>query len=206
MRKQLIGISMLLIAAAGVVRAEIAAEAIPANLIAQFGPFAVGLIQQQFPDPPVKVDPIAEKAVGYHVKEAYAVMVMPDKNLTAKVVEEAGEKEVPVGVLATRALSVQEKDAVVSGDRLAVADFNGQIKLPVFFLSVKSKGADRELEVYSKEGKPLLSVPLKKQAGDAELPLNVRLSNIDAEKKKLDATLSLGGTYEGTLNLGAVEL
>lgn len=206
MRKRLIGIPLLLIAAAGVVRAEVAAEAIPPDFLAQFSPFAVALIQQQFPDPPVKIDPAADKAVGYHVKEMFGVVAMPDKNLSAKAVEEAGEKEVPVGVIATRALSLQEKDAVVNGDRLAVADFNGMFKIPVFFLSVKSKGAERELEVYSKNGKPVLTVPLKKQSSDAATPLNIRLTNIDAEKRKLDATVSLGGAYEGTLNLGAVDL
>lgn len=206
MRKPLIAMSVLLIAAAGIVRAEVAAEAIPPEVILQFGPLAVGLIQMQFPDPPVKVDPSADKAVGYHVQEAYAVMALPDRSLTAKSVDDAGEKEVPVGVIATRALSVQEKDSVVSGDRLAVADFNGVFKIPLFFLSVKSKGADRELEVYSKGGKSILSVPLKKQASDAATPLNVHLSNIDTEKKRLDVTVSLGGAYEGTINLGAVEL
>jgi hypothetical protein len=206
MRKPLIAMSVLLIAAAGVVRAEVTAEAIPPEVILQFGPLAVGLIQMQFPNPPVKIDPAADKAVGYHVKEDFAVMALPDKNLTAKLVDDAGETEVPVGVIATRALSVQEKDAVVSGDRLAVADFNGVFKIPLFFLSVKAKGADRELEVYSKTGKAILSVPLKKQAGDAASPLNLRLTNIDVEKKKLDATVSLGGAYEGTINLGAVEL
>lgn len=205
MRKPLIGMSVLLIAVAGVVRAEVAAEAIPPDFLAQFSPFAVALIQQQFPNPPVKIDPQADKAVGYHVKEAFAVVAMPDKGLTAKAVEDAGETEVPVGVLATRSLSLQEKDAVVDGDRLAVADFNGMFKIPVFFLSVKSKGTDRELEVYSKTGKVILSVPLKKQASDAAMPLNVRLTNIDTEKKKLDATVTLNGAYEGTLNLGFVE-
>ena len=206
MRKRLIGAAVLLIAAAGVVRAEIAAEAIPPDFIIQFCPLAVALIQQQFPNPPVKVDPAADKAVGYHVKEMFAVVAMPDKNLTAKVVDDAGETEVPVGVIATRSLSLQEKDTVVNGDRLAVADFNGMFKIPLFFLSVKSKGTERELEVYSKSGKSILSVPLKKQASDAATPLNIRLTNIDAEKKKLDVTVSLGGAYEGTINLGAVEL
>jgi hypothetical protein len=190
----------------GIAHAEVVADAIPADVLAQVAMFAVPLIQTQFPNPPVKIDPATDKVIGYHVDQKVALLMMPDKAFTAKSIEEAGEKEVPVGVIATRSLSLQEKDAVVGGDRLAVADFNGLYKLPVFFLAVKGNGADRILEVYSKEGKSLLSVPLKKQASDAAIPLNVKLTNIDLEKKKMDATLSLGGAYEGTLNLGIVEL
>ena len=203
MRKSLIALS-LAVATAGVVHAQVAAEKIPADFLAQFAPFAIALLQQQFPNPPVKVDVSAEKALGYHVKEQVGVVVLPDKNLTGKAIEEAADKEIPAAVIATKSLSLEEKGELIGSDKLAVADFNGQIKIPVFFVSVKGKGEERTLEIYSKEGKPLVSVPLKKQAGDAEAPVDVKLTNIDLEKKKLDATISLGGAYETSLKLGVL--
>ena len=203
MRKTLIALS-LVVAAAGIARAQVAAEKIPADVIAQITPFATAVLQTQFPDPPVKVDVNAEKVVGYHVKEMVGIVALPDKNLTGKAIEEAGEKEVPVAIIATKSLSIEEKGEVVTGDKLAVADFNGAIKLPVFFVSVKGKGDERTLQVYSKGGTAVASIPLKKQAGNAEMPVDIKLANIDLEKKKLDATLSLGGSYETNLKLGVI--
>jgi hypothetical protein len=204
MRKSLIAVSLALVAVAGVARAEEAAEAIPPDFVQQFAPFAVQLIQQQFPNPAVKVEPNAEKTVGYHVKEQVGVVLMPDKNVTARTVEEAVDKEVPVAILATKSLSVQDKDTVVNGDRLAVADFNGMFKIPVFFLAVKGKGADRSLEVYSKDGKAVHSEPLKKATGEATGDVEVKLTNIQLEQKKLDASIRVSG-YEGTVKLGVLD-
>jgi hypothetical protein len=208
MRRRLIGISLaaMTLAGVGAARAEVAAEAIPGDFIAQFAPLAVQLIQQQFPNPAVKVDPATDKAQGFHVKEMVGLVLMPDKNLTAKGIDEQGDKELPVGVLATKSLSLEDKDVVLAADKIAVADFNGMFKIPVFFLAVKAKGADRTLEVYGKDGKALASVPLKKQAGDAASLLTVKLTNIDLEKRKMDAVFSLAGAYEGTLKLGFLEI
>lgn len=210
MRKSALCLSLaaVLCAGAGVARAAeaVAAEAIPADFIQQFAPFAIQLIQQQFPDPPVKVEPRPDKALGFHVKEMLGVVLMPDKNLTAEAIEKAGEKEVPVCVLSTKSLTIEGKDAVVGADKVAVADFNGMFKIPVFFLAVKAKGEERTLEIYSKNGTAVSSVPLKKQAGDAEQPVALKLTNIDLEKKKMDATFSLGGAYEGTLKLAHLDI
>ncbi|MGV3723664.1 MAG: hypothetical protein ACO1SX_22430 [Actinomycetota bacterium] len=136
MRKTLIALTVATAAVAGVARAETIAEAIPAEILGQYGLIAVLVIQQQFPNPPVKIDPAADRAVGYHVQQKAGVVAMPDRNLTLKSIEEATDKEVPVGVIATQSLSLQEKDSVIKADRLAVADLYGQIKLPLFFLAV----------------------------------------------------------------------
>lgn len=211
MRKNVLCLSVAgaLVAGIPMVRAaeNVMAEAIPADFIQQFAPFAVLLIQQQFPEPPVKVDLSAEKAQGFHVKEMLGIVLMPDKNLNAETVSKAGEKDSPVGVVATRSLTVEGKDAPVAADKLAVADFNGMIKIPVFFLSVKGKGEDRTLEVYSKEGTAVASAPLKKgAAADGDKPLAVKLTNIDLEKKKLDAVFSVSGGYEGTVKFSHLDL
>jgi len=206
MLKKALPVAFAVLFAVGVARAEVAAEAIPADYIQQFAPLAVGLFQAQFPNPPVKVEPNAEKAHGYHLKEKIGVLVFPDKNVTAKSIEEAKDKEVPVGILATLSLTLETKDRVVPAEELAVADLNGQLKLPVFFLAVKAEGADRALTIYSKDGKALTTTTLKKQAGDANQPVGLKLTNIDVEKRKSDATVSIGGAYEGTLKLTYLKL
>lgn len=205
MRKTLIALTVATAAVVGVARAETMAEAIPAEILGQYGLIAVLVIQQQFPNPPVKVDPAADRAVGYHIQQKAGVVAMPDRNFTLKSIEEATDKDVPVGVIATQSLSLQEKDSVIKADRLAVADLNGQIKLPLFFLAVKAKGEDRVLEVYSKDGKSLLTAPLKKQKSEGDQALGVKLVNIDLEAKKVDATVSLANSYETTLHLGVLE-
>lgn len=209
MRKPLVGLSLaaLILAGVGAARAaDVTAEPIPPDFIQQFAPFAVQLIQQQFPNAPVKVDPQTDKAQGFHVKEMLGVVMMPDKNLTAEAIEKAADKDVPVAVLATKGLSVQNKDAVVGADKVAVADFNGMFKIPVFFLAIRGKGDDRTLEVYSKDGTSIDSVPVKKMAGDKESPCSIKISNIDIEKKKMDVIFSLGGAYETTVKLGSLDL
>lgn len=205
MRKVAVVLSLVLLAC-GTARAAVMAEPIPAELLQQIATFAVPLIQQQFPNPPVTVDPQADKAVGVHVQEMVGVFVLPDKNITAKAVEGAGEKSVPVAILATKSLSFMDKETVIGADKVAVADFNGMFKLPVFFLAVKGSGDDRTLQVFSKDGKPLVTTPLKKQAGDAAVSVGVKMANIDLEKKQADMTVSLNGAYEGTLRMGFVAL
>jgi hypothetical protein len=199
-------IPLALAALTGVAWAAVSAEEIPPEQVQLLAPFAIQLLQEKIPNPPIKVDPEPTKALGYHVQQKVAAVAMPDKALTARVIEEAGEKDVPVAILATRSLSVEEKeDVVVPSERLATVDI-AQIKLPVFFLSVKGKGDERTLQVYSKDGTPLTTVPLKKQSGDTAVPLAMKLTNIDLEKKRLDLVFSLTGTYETTLKLGYVEI
>ncbi|HTE16946.1 MAG TPA: hypothetical protein VK689_01025 [Armatimonadota bacterium] len=206
MRKILIGLSLAAMVAGGVARAAETAEAIPAEFLQQFSPLAMQLIQQQFPNPPVKVDLNADKAVGYHVKEMVAVVVIPDKAITGKAVEDAADKDVPVAVIATKSLTVRDKDKAVGADQLSVADFNGMFKIPVFYVAVRGKGTDRTLEIYSKDGKAISSTPLKKQAGDANQPVAVKLNNIDMEKKTLDLTVGVAGAYEGTVPMSFLDL
>ena len=208
MRKYALALTLAAVAVAGVARAAVEPEPIPAELVQQLAPIAVQLLQTQIPEPPVKVDYHVEKALGFHVKEMFGVVGMPDKKLEAATIEKAGETAVPVGVIATRSLSMIEKDkeTVIPADRLAVVSFQDMFRLPVFFLAVKGKGDERTLEVYAKNGTPIASAPLKKQAGDAANPLGLKLTNIDTEKKRVDCKISLGGAYEATVRMGGIDL
>jgi len=194
------------VTAAGVARAEITAEPIKASTLHELAPIALQMIQEKFPQPPVKVDPNLEKVVGYHVHEIIAVVGMPDKALTGKIVDEAGDKDVPVGIMATRSLGPLAKDTTISADKLAVVDINGTVKIPIFFMAVKGKGEERNLELYSKDGNAIGSAPLKKVTGDASVPLGIKMTNINDEKKQVDLVFTLSGAYEGTLKMGFLDL
>ena len=209
MRKTSLALCLTAFAAAGIARAEVVATPIASDVIQQYASFALPFLQQQLTNPPVKTEPDAEKAVGYQLKdgdkEVY-LLAVPEKDLTAKVIEDAGEKGKPIGMLITTSMSIEEKDEIIPADRLSIIDFNGQVKIPVFYFTVRAKEQDRILEVFSKDDKPICAVTLKKQTGDASAPLALKLGKIDQEKKRLDATLSFGGAYEGTLKLAFLKL
>jgi hypothetical protein len=206
MKKGLIALGLIVGLAAGVRAADaVEAEAIPPDFIQQFAPVATLFFQQQFPNPPVKIDPNAEKALGYHVKESVAALAIPDKALTEAVIKDAKDKDVPVGVLTCKSLSLlaKDKDETLPADKVAILDIQGQIKLSVFFLAVQGEGDNRTLRIYSKDTKdPVAIAPLKKMSGDANNPIGMKLTNIDPEKKRAEMTLNLGGAYEGTVKLG----
>jgi hypothetical protein len=209
MKKSLIALGLMVGLTAGAVRAAaVEPEEIPAEFIQQFAPIATLLYQQQFPNPPVKVDPNAEKALGYHVKQEVAALAIPDKALSEAVLNEAKDKDVPVGVITAKSLSLiaKDKDETLPNEKLAVLDIQGQIKLALFFLAVQSEGDNKVLRIYGKDAKePIATVPLKKMAGDAAKPIALKLTNVDTDKKRADMTLSLGGAYEGTVKLGFAE-
>jgi len=205
MRKTVYILAAAALAAAGVARAAVNAEPIPPEFFQQFAPLAIQLLQAQFPNPPVKVDPQPEKIVGSHVEMKIGVVALPDKNLTPKAVEEAGDKDVPVAVFVTRAVTLQEGDGTVSKDRVPLIEFGDAARLPIFFLAVRGNAAERTLLVYGKDGKPLATVPLKKQAGDLNVPVALKLTDIDLDKKTLNATIELNGTWEGTLKMACAE-
>jgi hypothetical protein len=193
-------------AAAGIARAEITAEAIPQNTLKEIAPLAVQMIAEKLPQPPLKVDPDAGKVVGYHVGEALAVVAMPDRNLTAKLIQDVGEKDLPAAIIATKSLGPVTRDVTVAADKVAFVDFNGTIKIPVFYVAVKGKGDERSLALYSKDGTAVGTAPLKKVTGDAGAPIGLKLTNFNEEKKQLDLVVTLNGAYEGTLRMGFLDL
>jgi hypothetical protein len=206
MRKTVLTLSLVGLAAAGIARAEVAAEAIPPATVSAIAPIAAKLLQEQVQMPPVKVDLNPDKALGYHVQQKVAVVLMPDRAITAKAIEEVADKEIPVCVVATKSLCFQDKDVVISGDKLSYVEFEGTFKLPVFFLTVKGKDDERSLTIYSKNNTPLTTCALKKEAGDPETPVQVKLSNIDLEKKSLEVTFNIGGAYQSApMKMGFVD-
>jgi hypothetical protein len=208
MRRSFVALSLATLALAGIARAEVTTQPVSDAAVQQYGALAVALLQQQAPKPPFKTDPNPEKAIGYQVKDADKegyVILMPDKAFTVKALDEATEKGTPVGVLATTSITIDDKDKLVGASKLAIIDLNGEVKIPLFYLSLKRKGDDRILDVYSKEGAPLLSLPLKKGTADATAPLGLKITKVDQSTKKLELALSLGA-YQTTLKMGYLAL
>jgi hypothetical protein len=199
-------LSALTLAGAARVALAVDAEAIPEEFAQQFAPFVVQLVQQQVPDPPVKVDPVPEKSQGMHIPDSLGVVVMPDRALDANAVSGAKDKKVPAGLLLTRALTIKGKNGAVPADQLSLLDFMEQFKLPVMFLEVKGAEEKRHLLIHSKPGKdPLAEVELKK-GGENRPSLQVKLSEVEVVKKSARLTFFVPGGYEGTIELAIVEL
>jgi hypothetical protein len=205
MRLLISSLSLALAAGFAAAWAGATAEEVPPEQIQVYAPLAIQNAQAQFPNPPVKVDHDLQKVTGYHVQEKVGVFLFPDKNLSAKAAAEAGEKGIPVGVLVTKDLSLSDNGTAVPADRLAILEFGGAVKLPLFFLSLVGKGEERLLEVFSKDGKALAQVPLKKLETPIDSSLRQKLTNIDLEKKQVDVELTVGGSYFTTLHLAVTQ-
>ena len=202
---RVLALIVLTSAIAAAARAQVAVEAIPKEFLQQFAAIAVGLFPQQIPNPPVKVDPNPELAVGCHVMQKAALVIFPDKAVTDKTIGEAGEKETPLGIVSTLGLTVDTgADKLASADDLYLLNVDGSTKLPILYFTVKSQGADRILSVYSKAGKALATTPLKKGNGNGAAAYEVTLKNIDHEKQRADAVFTIQG-YEATLRVGRLE-
>lgn len=191
---------LVFLAAAAAWAAQQAPERLASDEIGQLaGPLQNG-IEERIQNPPVAVAINADQAFGFKANGMPVMVVLPDKNLTAAAVEGAGEKPVPVGIIATHDISVIVKDKPVPFDQLNVLEF-GDVKVPIFFVAVRKKGDDRVLEVYSKEKTPLATVTLKPATAD-KAALAVAFENLNAEKKQADLVLTLGGAYRGTVRIG----
>ncbi|MFN3649383.1 MAG: hypothetical protein ACK47B_07350 [Armatimonadota bacterium] len=188
------------LAATGIARAAVDAEPIPADYLQQLAPIALQLFQDQFPNPPVKVTANLEKVSGYHVMQQVGVVVMPDKNLTADAVAKSAEKEAPAAIVVARGLTFKNKDKAVPAERIANADL-GQAKLPVYFFAVKGEGEERSLLIYSKDAEPIATAPMKKRETAGTDQFELKLANVDLEKKTAELKVGVGGTHETTLNL-----
>jgi len=210
--KRLILLLALLAAATTVARTAAVYEAIPSEDLKAFAPLAIPIIRGQVPNPPVKVDPDPERAVGFHSNKEFAIVMMPDRALTAERFRSSLER-IPVGLIVTRALSVipdgTDRPADLAG--LAALDLNEQFKLPVFFLTARQEGEALALEVFSKDATPLQSVPLRlapelAAVGAPALPAIDRATlaamTSNADDTRAVARIRLPGGYQAEVSLG----
>jgi hypothetical protein len=135
-------------------------------------------------------------------------VALPVKGLAAKTIEEAGEKPVPVGVIALRNIAFVADGKKLTLDQVPTIDpGNGQPKGAVLFFAVRKQGNDRVLEVYGLGEKPLGRATLAKTAtaDAAAKPIGMKLVGIDKNAGHADVAVILGGAYQGTLQFGPTE-
>src|ERR1051325_5748287 len=106
--------------------------------------------------------------------------MVPDRGLDAKTIGDAGEQPTPVAGTALRGLApvVDGKLAAPAGLANVEPDESG-MPVTLLFLGVRKDGEKRLLEVYSKEAKPLCSLPLTRKEAPGDRPIDARLANLD---------------------------
>lgn len=199
------GALALAVVAAGAAWAQDGLVMVPDDTVRQVAPLILEALSEHHANMPVKVDGVADKTVAYRA-EGPALLLIPDRNLAAKAVREAGEKTVPAGVVALRALVPVADGKRVSAEKLALLTPEGQGRdVVLLFLGVKKEGANLVLEVYSKEQQPLFKAPLtaKPNPENGALPLTATFANIDKAAKQADVVVHLDGAYQANVRIAA---
>ena len=159
-------------------------DAIPEKELKAYASTVLEIIQGQFPDPPVTVDADTDHPMGFHQAKAAAIVFLPDRGLNMDRLRNA-VKPVPVGLLLTVGLSVipagAEKPAPL--DEIAAVEVTEELKLPVFYLAARKQDDGLMLDVFSKNGKALLSVPVTKANTEEKPASRARLTITDFDEK-----------------------
>lgn len=136
-------------------------------------------------------------------KGKLGAMVIPDKKLSAELLDKVGKAVAPVGQLWMRGLTPVSGGTPTPGDKLrkVTVTIQGEDhQLPCCFLGVRQKaGGGLELVVYAKDKDPLLTLPLEKVAIEQELPIE-----LDAKKGENDMgilIITALGKYQAMLTV-----
>jgi hypothetical protein len=147
----------------------------------------------------VKVEPNADKGDAFSVKDA-AVLVLPDKNLTAAVLEKTGGRIIPLGQLFLKELSPVKDGFATTRDQLRTVMFSDkgeEHRIALLLLGVRKLDDRLELVVFGKDEAPLLQVPLRRVLRLAQdLPVELSGEKEDEETGKL--TLNVFGKFKAS--------
>ena len=137
----------------------------------------------------------------------YGGMVLPQKDLKAASVAEAGETTVPIGQLWLLRLAPMRDGAVLPADKLRLVTVKHNFEeatVPQCALGVRRTSAGAlELLVFGKDKEPLLKVPLKAIEAKAESPLDMSAERTGDEGR---LTLKILGKYEAELMVTELEI
>src|SRR5262249_52451450 len=152
---------------------------------------------------PLDVQPDTDKPYAKR-KDEYGAMFLPDKRLTAELLEKAGKDLVPVALLWTHRLGPVSGGKVVSSKKLQdlpVTVKDEAVNLTVCCVGVR-KGAKDALEMVllSRDQTPVLVLPLEKAESKQELPIEF-LASIEGDDRAI-LTVKLLGKYRTKLTLG----
>ncbi|MBI4323976.1 MAG: hypothetical protein HY674_01805 [Chloroflexi bacterium] len=163
---------------------------------------ALVLTKNALEDVPLKMELNVQKPNGLRVEDV-AVMVIPDKQISAATVAKADKEVLPLGQLWTLKLAPALNGKVTPNDQLrivTVATDEREYKLPLFFLGAKKNDQGAlELVVFAKNKQPLLRVPLEKAERTQELPIELQGTTTDDNSGVL--TLNIAGKYKADVTL-----
>lgn len=165
-------------------------QAVAHKLLENLGPVA---------DAQLKLEPNADKGDAFSVAGA-AALVLPDKNLTAAVVEKAGADIVPLGQLFLKGLSPVTNGRATPADQLRTlmfSDKDGEQRVTVLLLGFRKLDGGLELVAYGKDKAPLLQLPIRKVESTAQdLPVALAGEKEDDDTGRM--TLSILGSYKAS--------
>jgi hypothetical protein len=151
-------------------------------------------------DLPLKVEADADKPVGIRHGDI-GTMIIPDKRLTAEMIDKAGPEVTPVAYHWFRKIAPARDGKVTANAKLRILTVNANgedLMLPLCTLGVRKGSAGPELVVLGKDKEPLVTVPLKKVETQQELPIEI-------EGRKEDdtgvLTINLFGKYRAELKV-----
>jgi hypothetical protein len=161
---------------------------------------------QQLNGTPIATDVDAQQPVAVK-EENYGGMVLPQKNLKAETLAQAGETPVPIGQMWLLKLTLVQDGSGIPGDklRLAKVKHDGEdFTVPQCALAVRRiDSGGLELLVFGKDKVPLLKVPLKKIEARQESPIDLSAERTGDEGF---VTLKILGKYEAKLKVTELEL
>lgn len=136
--------------------------------------------------------------------EGGGAMLIPDKSVSVKLLQNTGKEIVPLGQLWLRKWRPAIDGKLVPDDKLRIVAIKIDDKdrpMPLLLLGVRKKDEkDLELVVYAKAIEPLMVLPMKPAQFVQELPVEVKW---ERGENTVDAlTLTILGKYQAVVPVG----
>jgi hypothetical protein len=150
----------------------------------------------------IKLDLNAPKSTGFKRGDDIAVLVIPDRSLTAESLAKTGAELVPVGQLWLRGVVMFGHGEALRRDKLRYVTVRGkesESRLQLYLLGARREGKGLELVVYAKDSKPLLVIPMESIDSTQEFPIELTGKG---ERDKEDSTaliLNVAGKSRATI-------
>ena len=167
---------------------------------------AVSADAKQLNGTPIATDVDAQQPVV--MKDAdYGGMVLPQKNLKAETIAQAGETAVPIGQLWLQRLTPMNKGEAIAKDLLRLVTVRAageEVTAPQCALAVRrNAGGNLELLVYGKSKDPVLTVALKPLDAIQSMPLDLAAER-DGDVGNL--TVKILGKYQAKLSVTELDI
>ena len=167
---------------------------------------AVSADAKQLNGTPIATDVDAQQPVV--IKDAdYGGMVLPQKNLKAETITQAGETAIPIGQLWLQKLTPMHNGEAIAKDRLRLVTVRAEgeeVTAPQCALAVRrNAGGNLELLVYGKSQEPMLTIALKPMDAIQAMPLDLAAER-DGDVGNL--TLKILGKYQAKFSVTELDL